>query len=60
MVWVHGGGFLVGSTFEYGYEGFANGLVSNDVIVVSINYRVGPWGFFSTGDDVCAGKKNKE
>ncbi|XP_011196248.1 acetylcholinesterase [Zeugodacus cucurbitae] len=41
MVWIHGGGFFFGSS---------NGtlplsLISEDVIVVTLNYRLGAWGF---------------
>uniref|UniRef100_A0A8D2E0Q9 Carboxylic ester hydrolase n=1 Tax=Sciurus vulgaris TaxID=55149 RepID=A0A8D2E0Q9_SCIVU len=47
MVWIHGGGLLSGgaSTFD--------GLVLStheNVVVVTIQYRLGIWGFFSTGD----------
>lgn len=44
MVWIHGGGFVAGSS------GFTPGAVLasfNDVIVVSINYRLGVFGFFN-------------
>ena len=44
MVWIHGGGFVAGSS------GFTPGAVMasfNDVIVVSINYRLGVFGFFN-------------
>ena len=44
MVWIHGGGFVTGSS------GFTPGAVLasfNDVIVVSINYRLGVFGFFN-------------
>ncbi|XP_049777138.1 venom carboxylesterase-6-like [Schistocerca cancellata] len=51
MVWIHGGGFMQGSatTYEYGY------LIDYDVVVVSINYRLGPLGFLSTGDEASPG-----
>ena len=50
MVWIHGGGFQVGAgtTDFYG----PNLLVDKDVVIVSINYRLGVLGFLSTGDDV--------
>ncbi len=42
MVWIHGGGFRTGS-------GQVPGAVfaSRDVVTVSINYRLGPLGFFA-------------
>ena len=45
MVWIHGGGFFAGSGNPdiYGPEYF----MDYDVIVVSVNYRVGPLGFFT-------------
>uniref|UniRef100_A0ABM0MJH9 Carboxylic ester hydrolase n=1 Tax=Saccoglossus kowalevskii TaxID=10224 RepID=A0ABM0MJH9_SACKO len=53
MFWIHGGGFNVGS----GTRMYDSTILSslNDVIVVTINYRVGPLGFLSTGDDVASG-----
>ena len=44
MVWIHGGAFSFGSSTGY-YGGVLAAL--NDVIVVSINYRVGVLGFFN-------------
>ncbi|XP_068106002.1 bile salt-activated lipase-like [Hyperolius riggenbachi] len=55
MVWIYGGGFLLGggqgANFldNYLYDGEELALRGN-VIVVTFNYRVGPLGFFSTGD----------
>ncbi|XP_015426445.1 PREDICTED: liver carboxylesterase 1-like, partial [Myotis davidii] len=48
MVWIHGGGLLVGGASTY------NGLALSaheNVVVVIIQYRLGLWGFFSTGDE---------
>ena len=44
MVWVHGGAFMFGSANQPEYDGvrFAN---HGNVIIVTINYRVGPLGF---------------
>lgn len=45
MVWVHGGGFEIGGTVDPGYD-FCNFVKENpDVIVVSIPYRLGIFGF---------------
>ena len=47
MVWIHGGGLITGSNNfgEYGPSKF----MTKDVIVVAINYRLGPIGFLSMG-----------
>ena len=44
MVWIHGGTFNTGSASD-----FPAGVLAafNDVIVVSINYRLGVLGFFN-------------
>ena len=42
MVWIHGGGFTSGAGSDYG----ADQLVRNGSVVVTINYRVGAFGYF--------------
>ncbi|XP_006136901.2 bile salt-activated lipase isoform X1 [Pelodiscus sinensis] len=60
MVWIYGGGFLVGggqgANFlnNYLYDG-QEIAVRGKVIVVTLNYRVGPLGFLSTGDSSIPG-----
>lgn len=54
MVWLHGGGFFVGSGGDKYYHG-ANLARGNDVVVVSLNHRLNAFGFFDLGDK--AGKK---
>ena len=45
MVWIHGGGHQFGSSdFSY-YQ--ANGLVEKDVVLVTINYRLGAFGYMA-------------
>lgn len=44
MVWLHGGGFSTGSANEEGYNG-TNLSKSGDVVVVSVNHRLGVSGF---------------
>ncbi|CAL8102386.1 unnamed protein product [Orchesella dallaii] len=53
MVWIHGGGFFfgAGSIFGPAY------LLNHDIILVTINYRLGPFGFLSTGDDASPGNQ---
>nr|XP_018917733.1 PREDICTED: esterase FE4-like [Bemisia tabaci] len=48
MVWIHGGAFQMGAGSVYGPEL----LLDKDVILVTINYRLGTLGFLSTGDEV--------
>jgi len=43
MVWIHGGGNTVGEAAFY--DG-GNLAVTEDVVVVAINYRLGPFGWF--------------
>ncbi|XGW05270.1 hypothetical protein V3C99_016000 [Haemonchus contortus] len=50
LLWVHGGGYEIGSASLYGYKGFADNYIPHDIIVVTIQYRLGIYGFFSTGD----------
>ena len=52
MFWVYGGGFLFGTIFSDYYD--ARQLAADgDVIVVAVNYRLGPLGFLY-GDDSSA------
>ncbi|XP_058709760.1 bile salt-activated lipase-like isoform X3 [Poecile atricapillus] len=56
MVYIYGGAFLVGGSQganfldNYLYDG-EEIAVRGNVIVVTINYRLGPLGFLSTGDE---------
>jgi para-nitrobenzyl esterase len=43
MVYIHGGAFLTGESDDYG----ARRLVGHDVVVVTINYRLGALGFMA-------------
>ena len=44
MVWIYGGGFVAGTTSEMRQDG--THLAQQGVIVVSMNYRLGVFGFF--------------
>ncbi|XP_046507767.1 liver carboxylesterase-like isoform X3 [Equus quagga] len=48
MVWIHGGGLMIGGASTY--DGLALSAHEN-MVVVTIQYRLGIWGFFSTGDE---------
>lgn len=45
MVWIHGGGFTRGSATTEAYDG--DNLARKGVVVVTINYRLGVFGFFA-------------
>ena len=51
MLWIHGGGFTQGSKDIYRLTG----LLSEDVVYVSINYRLHALGFLSFGNDLVSG-----
>jgi para-nitrobenzyl esterase len=48
MVWIHGGGFFIGSSAQSAYDG--EPLAVQGVVVVSINYRLGVFGFLAHPD----------
>ncbi|XP_075833002.1 carboxylesterase 1C-like isoform X2 [Microtus pennsylvanicus] len=48
MVWIHGGGLMAGGASPY--DGLALSAHEN-VVVVTIQYRLGIWGLLSTGDE---------
>ncbi|XP_028931836.1 liver carboxylesterase 1 [Ornithorhynchus anatinus] len=52
MVWIHGGGLVVGGASTY--DGLVLSAFEN-VVVVTIQYRLGIFGFFSTGDEHAQG-----
>ncbi|CAH0731223.1 unnamed protein product, partial [Brenthis ino] len=43
LVWIHGGGFMYGFGNRYLYG--PKFLIRHDVILVTLNYRLGPYGF---------------
>lgn len=53
MLWIHGGGFTEGSGREIEYDPV--NFIDKDVVVVSINYRLGPLGFVTFGNDKVSG-----
>ncbi len=48
MVWIHGGGFVNGAGSSPWYDG-ERFCVDHDVVLVSVNYRLGVLGFTSLG-----------
>nr|ARN17877.1 carboxylesterase 10 [Cephus cinctus] len=53
MIWFHGGDFNFGSGNSDIYG--PDYLVENDVVLVTVNYRLGPMGFLSTRDAAAPG-----
>ena len=56
--WIHGGGNSMGAASEEGYDG-ANLATNCDMVVVSVNYRLGPLGWF-TCEALRSGKDGAE
>lgn len=52
IVYIHGGAFQFGGGIGYGPQYL---LDSDDFVYVSINYRLGPLGFATTGDEILPG-----
>ncbi|KAK9685539.1 Carboxylesterase family [Popillia japonica] len=51
IVFIHGGGFMFGSMNNHG----AKFLMDRDVVLVTMNYRLGVFGFLSTEDEAVPG-----
>ncbi|GFV73674.1 bile salt-activated lipase [Trichonephila clavipes] len=51
MIFIHGGNFEEGSANIYGPEK----LMDKGIILVTFNYRIGVFGFLSSGDSTCPG-----
>ena len=54
MVYIHGGGYMMGSGMPdlYGPDKF---IEEDDIVYVALNYRLGALGFLSMGDNVLPG-----
>ncbi|XP_076275439.1 juvenile hormone esterase-like [Rhynchophorus ferrugineus] len=53
MVWIYGGAYRTGSSK---YSNFGpDYLIEKDVVVVTLNYRLGPFGFLATEDGLISG-----
>jgi len=54
LFWIHGGGFTGGQGSDGIFDG-GNMASRSDVVVVTINYRLGPLGFLALNDNVTNG-----
>ena len=52
LVYIHGGNFVRGSAAEYEPDYL---LDEDDIVLVTINYRLGMFGFLSTEDEHAPG-----
>ncbi|KAL1492311.1 hypothetical protein ABEB36_012784 [Hypothenemus hampei] len=53
LLWIYGGGFSHGTSL---YSNFGpDFLIEKDIVIVTINYRLGPFGFLSTADTIIPG-----
>ena len=50
LFWIHGGGFVMGSSSEPVYDG-ADYAMGGDLVYISANYRLGAFGYLSTDRD---------
>lgn len=55
LVWIHGGGYQTGTGHKDLYG--PRLLVEHDIILVSINYRLGPYGFMSVDSPEVSGNQ---
>ncbi|GMT05619.1 hypothetical protein PENTCL1PPCAC_27793, partial [Pristionchus entomophagus] len=53
--YIHGGFYEVGSSTYLGYKRLAERFAAEGIVVVTINYRLGPFGLFSLGDSTAPG-----
>jgi para-nitrobenzyl esterase len=53
MIWIHGGAYITGSSNSVVYD--LDSLPLHEIVLVSINYRLGPFGFLKL-DEISNGK----
>jgi cholinesterase len=62
FVWIYGGNFVAGSSadprYNTSYIVNASVFIDKPIIAVSINYRLGGWGFLASKQVVNAGESN--
>lgn len=51
LVWIHGGNFVRGSAAEYEPDY----ILDEDIVLVTIQYRLGMFGYLSTEDEHAPG-----
>ena len=51
FVWIHGGGYTTGSGLDFTFDG-GNLASRSDIVVLTINYRLGALGFLAYNDQI--------
>ncbi|KAE9548159.1 hypothetical protein FO519_008627, partial [Halicephalobus sp. NKZ332] len=49
LVYIHGGGFCFGDVVKAGFDKITRNFASKGLVVVTVPYRLGVYGFFTTG-----------
>ncbi|CAJ0933824.1 unnamed protein product, partial [Mesorhabditis belari] len=55
IVFIHGGNFQTGGGNDYSQQAILENFVSRKILFVTFNYRLGPFGFLSTGEKEAPG-----
>uniref|UniRef100_A0AC35FIK6 Carboxylic ester hydrolase n=1 Tax=Panagrolaimus sp. PS1159 TaxID=55785 RepID=A0AC35FIK6_9BILA len=55
LIFIHGGGYAYGYSQAYGFEYLVDNFIPQDIIVVTLQYRIAHFGFFATRDHVING-----
>ncbi|EGT42683.1 hypothetical protein CAEBREN_11411 [Caenorhabditis brenneri] len=55
LIYIHGGGFKIGYSAYFNDYSLSGTIPLRDIVVVTVNYRLGPLGFLTTGDDLAKG-----
>uniref|UniRef100_A0AC34RD49 Carboxylic ester hydrolase n=1 Tax=Panagrolaimus sp. JU765 TaxID=591449 RepID=A0AC34RD49_9BILA len=55
LIFIHGGGYSYGNAKIYGIDEFVDSFVKQNIIVVTLQYRLHWFGFLTTFDDVLPG-----
>uniref|UniRef100_A0A914QCU2 Carboxylic ester hydrolase n=1 Tax=Panagrolaimus davidi TaxID=227884 RepID=A0A914QCU2_9BILA len=55
IIWIFGETFESGTSSNFGYQNIIDNLVSRGIIFISFNYRLGPFGFFTSGNELAKG-----
>ncbi|EGT41001.1 hypothetical protein CAEBREN_11390 [Caenorhabditis brenneri] len=55
LIYIHGGGFEIGYSSYFNDYSLSGTIPLRDIVVVTVNYRLGPLGFLTTGYELAKG-----